>query len=280
MPELPEVETTARGLGPLLLGRKIAAVKLRVKKLRWDLPENLARDLTGARVTNITRRAKYMVLTLDNGLVWIVHLGMSGRLHRIDAAQWQKPLKHDHLLLRLANDTCVAFNDSRKFGMMDVVPQSGLADYRHFAHLGAEPLDRSFCGLYLHHHLRGKKTAIKIAIMDQKLVVGVGNIYASESLYRARISPKRLAHNLSRKECDALAASIKHVLRQAIKAGGSSLRDYVQTDGKIGHFQDDFAVYGRTGQPCPACRKAKKPCTIKKITQVGRSSFWCPAVQG
>lgn len=279
MPELPEVETTARGLIPILQGQKIMAVLVRVKKLRWDLPKNLARDLTGATITAITRRAKYMILRLDTGQDWIVHLGMSGRMHRIDTAQWQTPLKHDHVVLRLAHDICVAFNDPRKFGMMDLVAADALPTYRHFQHLGAEPLAREFNGAYLHAQLQRRKIAVKLAIMDQKLVVGVGNIYASESLYRAGINPKRPAHKITRTECDALAQAIKDVLRAAIKAGGSSLRDYVQTDGKIGHFQDDFAVYGRTGEPCPACKKAKKPCKIEKFTQAGRSTFWCQRVQ-
>ncbi len=279
MPELPEVETTARGLIPILRGQKITTVQVRVKKLRWDLPKNLGRDLTDATVTAITRRAKYMVLRLDTGQNWIVHLGMSGRMHRINADQWQTPLKHDHLLLRLANDICVAFNDPRKFGMMDIVAADKIDIYRHFAHLGAEPLVRGFDGEYLFEQLQRRKIAVKLAIMDQKLVVGVGNIYASEALYRARISPKRPAHKISRAECDKLAQAIKDVLRLAIKAGGSSLRDYVQSDGKIGHFQDDFAVYGRTGQPCPACHKAKKPCKIEKFTQGGRSTFWCNNTQ-
>jgi formamidopyrimidine-DNA glycosylase len=279
MPELPEVETTARGLIPILRGQKITTVQVRVKKLRWDLPINLGRDLTGATVTDISRRAKYMVLTLDRDLAWVIHLGMSGRMHRIDTAQWQTPLKHDHLLLHLANDTYVTFNDPRKFGMMGLVAADKIDTYRHFAHLGAEPLTREFDGEYLFAQLQRRKIAVKLAIMDQKLVVGVGNIYASEALYRARINPKRPAHKITPDECDALAKAVKDVLKAAIKAGGSSLRDYVQSDGAIGHFQDDFAVYGRTGQPCPACKRAKTPCEIQKLAQGGRSTFWCSNTQ-
>lgn len=280
MPELPEVETTARGLEKITRGAVIKTANVRSKDLRFPLPKNLAGQLTGQSIVKISRRAKYMIIHLSNDRLWIVHLGMSGRMARIDAAQFKQPQKHDHVLIEMNNGAMLAYNDPRRFGMMDMIASNMIADYKLFRHLGFEPLDAAFTGKALHAAITGKKsTAIKIAIMDQRVVVGVGNIYASESLYDAGISPKRKAASLSTAECAALSKSIKKILRRAIVAGGSSLRDYVQSDGTLGNFQNEFAVYGRAGQSCPKCARAKKPCQIQKITQGGRATFWCARTQ-
>jgi len=316
MPELPEVETTARGLAKITQGAVIKTANVRRADLRFPLPKNLAGQLTGQSVVQITRRAKYMIIHLSNGRLWIVHLGMSGRMASIDAAQFKQPHKHDHVLICLVRPSTnlipsrpkavsrdaghgrsldmiasrstrdeyteihIAYNDPRRFGMMDMIASHEMADYKLFRNLGFEPLDAAFTGKALYAAIAGKKsTAIKIAIMDQRVVVGVGNIYASESLYDAGISPKRGAASLSKAECAALVKSIKKILRRAIVAGGSSLRDYVQSDGTLGNFQKEFAVYARAEQSCPKCARTKKPCQIQKITQGGRATFFCPRTQ-
>ncbi|TAH35333.1 MAG: bifunctional DNA-formamidopyrimidine glycosylase/DNA-(apurinic or apyrimidinic site) lyase [Alphaproteobacteria bacterium] len=276
MPELPEVETTMRGLDKIMRGTKIAGAKVRRSDLRWPLPKNLAGQLTKRKIAGFSRRAKYMVIHLDNAQDWIVHLGMSGRMCVVDARQYKNPEKHDHVLLALSNKKHIAFNDPRRFGMMDLIPSHQTATYKLFKHLGFEPLSREFTGKALFQKLMHKKIAIKLAIMDQKLVVGVGNIYASESLYYANIDPRRKASNLTLAECAALVKSIKKVLQKAIKAGGSSLRDYVQSDGTLGNFQSHFAVYDRKGEKCPKC---KTGACIQKITQGGRATYYCPINQ-
>ncbi len=277
MPELPEVETTMQGLAKIMAGQKIAQARCRRKDLRFPLPKGLAERLKGKSVVRLERRAKYMLIHLSDGLVWMVHLGMSGRFCKIDAAQYDRPQKHDHVLIALDNRHFLAFNDPRRFGMMDLVKAKDIADHKLLKHLGFEPLDKSFTGKTLYEKLRAKKqTAIKLAIMDQRLVVGVGNIYASEALYYAGIDPRRKSASLSPKECNALARAVKKVLNKAIIAGGSSLRDYVQSDGTLGNFQEHFSVYGKAGKACKT-----KSCggSIQKMVQAGRVSYYCKECQ-
>ena len=280
MPELPEVETVRRGLEPVLTGRVIAAADVRRPDLRWPFPERMAARLTGARVTGLRRRSKYLLADLDRGETLIVHLGMSGRIlvsgapvgafHHALAA----PAKHDHVVLDLEGGARVTFNDARRFGAMDLWPTAKLETHRLLAGLGPEPLGNGFHGEGLAAHLAGRATPVKAVLLDQRVVAGLGNIYVCEALWRARISPLRLARNVTPVETEALVAAVRAVLADAIAAGGSSLRDYRQADGELGYFQHSFAVYGREGEPCPRCGG-----TIVRTVQSGRSSFWCPACQ-
>ncbi len=277
MPELPEVETTMRGLAKIMSGQVIAAATVRRADLRWPLPKNMAQKLTGRRIAGLSRRAKYILMQLDKNETWIIHLGMSGRMAVIGADQYAKPQKHDHVLVSIKRGAHIAFNDPRRFGMMDLTATDKIADYKLFKTLGFEPLEKYFTGKALFEKLRfKKKIAVKLAIMDQRVVVGVGNIYASESLYYAGIDPRRKASSLTSAECADLVKAIKKVLQKAIKAGGSSLRDYVQSDGNLGNFQNEFAVYDRAGKYCP-----KRACkgVIEKFTQGGRSTYYCPECQ-
>lgn len=275
MPELPEVETVCRGLAPVMTGRVITRVDLHRKDLRKPFPRGLKTRLTGARITHITRRAKYILIHLDNDEVLLLHLGMSGRISF--QPYDYKAQKHDHFILHLNHgQQQIVFNDPRRFGVVDMARADQLEDYPLFAHLGPEPLSNGFNGPVLAAALKGRKSAIKQAIMDQRIVVGVGNIYASEALFVAGIHPEKAAGLLKAEACEALAAAIKKVLQQAIKAGGSTLRDHRQANGELGYFQHRFSVYDREGQACPRC--AGKPL-VKRITQGGRSTFYCPSCQ-
>ena len=281
MPELPEVETVRRGLEPVLAGRVIASAEVRRPDLRWPFPERLAERLTGRRVTALHRRSKYLLGDLDGGETLIVHLGMSGRLlvsgaqvgafHHAHAA----PAKHDHVVLDIEGGARITFNDARRFGAVDLWPTGDLDAHRLLAGLGPEPLGNGFDGAYLAGRLAGRRTPVKAALGDQRLVAGLGNIYLAEALWRARISPLRLAADVTAAEAETLAAAVRAVLLDAIDAGGSSLRDYRQADGELGYFQHAFAVYGREGEPCPRCG-----ATIVRAVQAGRSSFYCPGCQG
>lgn len=269
MPELPEVETVRRGLEKVLPGRKIASVTVNRRDLRIPFPPRL-KEIAGNKVLGIGRRAKYLLLPLSGGQTLIIHLGMSGRLLLEDTAR--APEKHDHMLIVMEGGTRVTFNDPRRFGLVTLC--ADVATHKLFTHLGPEPLEKEFSPACLAAKLKGKKIAVKLAIMDQRLVVGVGNIYASEALYMAGIDPRRAAATITAAEGRKLVAAIKAVLKKAIAAGGSSLRDYVQTDGELGYFQHQFAVYGRAGEKC-RCKKG----AIAQITQGGRSTFYCPACQ-
>ncbi len=273
MPELPEVETVCRGLALKLLGRRLTAVEQRRPNLRFPFPEGFAARLTGRRIDSIRRRAKYIIIDLDDGTVLLVHLGMSGSM----VVNEKRPAlldRHDHVVFDIDNGTCVRFNDARRFGLMDLVAAADLAHHKLIRGLGLEPLSDEFDGPALAAMLKGRKTSVKLAIMDQRLVVGVGNIYASEALFRAGISPKRRAGTIAGERAAKLAAAIKKVLKEAIKAGGSSLRDYVQANGELGYFQHRWKVYDREDQKCPTCGGP-----IKRITQGGRSTFYCPKDQ-
>ncbi|MBY8976655.1 bifunctional DNA-formamidopyrimidine glycosylase/DNA-(apurinic or apyrimidinic site) lyase [Rhodobacteraceae bacterium NNCM2] len=282
MPELPEVETVRRGLMPVLEGRVLAEVIQRRPDLRWPLPERFAERLTGRRVVTLGRRSKYLLAALDDGETWITHLGMSGRL-MIDGASAAEmhhpraaPLKHDHVILTTDRGIRIAFNDARRFGAMDLWPTAEIDNHPLIAKLGPEPMGNSFNGVHLAAALAGKRTPIKSALLDQRIVAGLGNIYVCEALYRAGINPKRMAGSLSRARIEELAAQIVATLGDAIAAGGSSLRDYRQADGELGYFQHQFRVYDREGAPCP-----REGCdgVIARIVQSGRSSFYCPRCQ-
>ncbi|MGZ6175969.1 MAG: bifunctional DNA-formamidopyrimidine glycosylase/DNA-(apurinic or apyrimidinic site) lyase [Candidatus Binataceae bacterium] len=274
MPELPEVETVCRGLAPLFEGQRFARVTLRRRDLRIPFPKGLAERLRGCRVERVFRRAKYIVMTLDSGDALVAHLGMSGSM---TVVKGNPPLDaHDHVVFVMENGTEVRFNDPRRFGLLTITQAAALERHKLFAHLGPDPLEPAFTPESLSAALKGRKTSIKVALLDQRLVVGVGNIYACESLHRAGISPKRKAGTIAGPRAARLVPAIRAVLAQAIAAGGSSLRDHVQPSGELGYFQHSWAVYGREGEPC-----RRKGCggTIKRIVQGGRSSFYCPVCQ-
>jgi formamidopyrimidine-DNA glycosylase len=272
MPELPEVETIARGLMARLLGKRLLSFKLNRRDLRKPVPPGLKAKLEGRRVIAITRRAKYILFHLEGGGVLIAHLGMSGRLVLADAENAPPPARHDHAVLGFEGGVELRFNDARRFGLLDYAAESDLAAHKLFRHLGPEPLAPEFDGARLAGLLKGKKTSIKAALLDQRVVAGLGNIYVSESLYGAGLSPRRLAGRVQGARADELANAIRDVLERAIAAGGSSLRDYVQASGELGYFQHHWAVYGKEGEPCPRC-----DCRtgIRRIVQGGRSTFYC-----
>jgi formamidopyrimidine-DNA glycosylase len=271
MPELPEVETVKNGLTPII-GKRITEVTLRRKNLRFPFPEAFALTVTDARVSTLTRRAKYILAQLENNRTILLHLGMSGKilLHKAMPNEWQK---HDHVIFHFEDGSVLVFNDARRFGVMDLLPTDGSL-HPLLSHLGPEPLCEAFTGAFLHTALQKKQAPIKHALMDQKLVVGVGNIYAAEALFLARIHPKKKASTLSKKQCDLLVSAIKKILSDAIASGGSTLRDYVRSSGDMGYFQHQFQVYGRENKPCVQCHSA-----LKKITQQGRSTVFCPSCQ-
>lgn len=272
MPELPEVETVTRGLREKLQGRTIRHVDVRREGLRYPFPKDMAKTLANQPILRLYRRAKFALMDLANAQTVLLHLGMSGR---VVFASPNEPLdKHDHLVFTLDNNLQLRFCDPRRFGVVDVLPTATILASKHFANMGVEPLEDSFTASYLHAALKKRSTPIKPTLMDSKIVVGVGNIYASEALFRAGINPKTASNRLTRPKLEKLVACIKHVLAEAIAAGGTSLRDYVQTDGTLGYFQHSFRVYGRDGQDCHTCHTP-----IAKIQQSGRSTFFCPRCQ-
>ncbi|TAL00135.1 MAG: bifunctional DNA-formamidopyrimidine glycosylase/DNA-(apurinic or apyrimidinic site) lyase [Rhodospirillaceae bacterium] len=269
MPELPEVETVCRGLAPLLSGRRLARVEVRRRDLRIPFPPGFAASLTGRRVDGIRRRAKYILIDLDDGQVLIIHLGMAGRMQITDPRVPLGP--HDHVIFTTDDDCQIRFNDPRRFGLMTLTPADKLAEHKLFRHLGPDPLEDTFTAEILSSALKGRKTSIKAALLDQRIVVGVGNIYACESLHRAGISPKRKAGTVAGALARRLVPAIKKVLKDAIAAGGSSLRDHVQVSGELGYFQHAWRVYGREGESCKHCKTA----IVTRIVQGGRSTFYC-----
>jgi formamidopyrimidine-DNA glycosylase len=282
MPELPEVETVRRGLEPVLSGRTLTHVDQRRADLRWPFPERFAARLTGQRVTGLGRRSKYMLIGLEGGESWIIHLGMSGRILVGEAKLGEfhhavrTPGKHDHVIITTDQGAVVTYNDTRRFGLMDLWPTADLENHKLLAGLGPEPLGNEFNGTALAAALADKRTPIKAALLDQRIVAGLGNIYVSEALHRAGISPKRLSGSISRPRIDRLAAEIVATLNDAVAAGGSSLRDYRQTDGELGYFQHSFRVYDRNDDPCPTTGCGG---TVRRIVQSGRSTFYCTECQ-
>ena len=281
MPELPEVETVRRGLLPALLGRSLSRVVVRRADLRFPLPGDFARRLEGCGVVGIERRGKYLLIGLTGGLtgglVWLVHLGMSGSFRfGADAGL----LTHDHLVIGTDAGTLIAFHDPRRFGFMDLTPANAIDRHPRLAGLGADPLSAGFTAAYLRARLAGRGSALKTALMDQAVVAGMGNIYASESLFRAGLSPERAAGSVPARRLARLKAAIGAVFTEAIAAGGSSLKDHVQPSGELGCFQHSFAVYGRAGEPCPGCTcDAGATGGIRRIVQGGRATYYCPRRQ-
>ena len=282
MPELPEVETVCRGLSATLAGQVLRRVDQNRPDLRFPLPERLAEQLVDRRVDRIDRRAKYILVRLDDGMVLMIHLGMSGRMvvSPPDQANGFTPQTHDHVVFHAADGAVVAFNDARRFGMMDLVPAARLDRHPLLADLGPEPLGNGFNAPYLSSRLAGRRTPIKSALLDQRVVAGLGNIYVCEALYLAGISPRRLAASVAGRRAERLVPAIRQVLTAAIAAGGSSLRDYVRTDGELGYFQHAWAVYGREGEPCGNCEcAAQETGGVRRLVQAGRSTFYCPLKQ-
>jgi len=292
MPELPEVETVRRGLEPAMQGARFAKVEVNRGDLRWPLPKDFARRLKGTTVTGLGRRAKYLLADLSSGDVLVMHLGMSGSFHVFEEAKRRTPgayyherskhAAHDHVVFHMSSGAIVTFNDPRRFGSMKLVPLQKLDAEPLLRALGPEPLGNEFDAAMLAQACRGKKTSLKAALLDQRVVAGLGNIYVCEALHRARLSPKRQASTIAQKSgapnerAARLVAAIRAVLNDAIAAGGSSLRDHKRTDGELGMFQHNFRVYDREGGKC---RTAGCSGTVKRIVQNGRSTFYCPACQ-
>jgi formamidopyrimidine-DNA glycosylase len=288
MPELPEVETVRLGLLPVLEGHRFTKVDTRRGDLRLPFPRDFAKRLTGRRVTRLKRRAKYLLAELDGGETLVIHLGMSGRFavhakkhsgqigHFFYTAVPPGLGKHDHVVMETDAPARVVFTDHRRFGLMTLVDTARLDEDKLFRGLGVEPLSEAFDAATLARALKAKKTPIKSALLDQRVIAGLGNIYVCEALHRASISPKRQAAKVPVAAVAPLVRAIKTVLNDAIKAGGSSLRDYKKADGELGYFQHHFAVYDREGEAC-----SKKGCTgtIRRIVQSGRSTFYCPKCQ-
>tara|TARA_Y100001960_G_scaffold330653_1_gene425268 strand:+ start:296 stop:1123 length:828 start_codon:yes stop_codon:yes gene_type:complete len=274
MPELPEVETVCRGLRSRLLGRRIVHAEVRRPDLRIPFPENFAERLIGRRIDSIERRAKYILGGLDNGIVLICHLGMSGRLLISDVPLGSRP--HDHVFIKFEDNLSVVMQDVRRFGLMTLASETEIVTHPLLANLGPEPLSDEFDGAYLSRALKNRRTPIKAALLDQRIVAGVGNIYACEALYHAGVSPRRLAASVFGRRAERLVPALKSVLKNAIEAGGSTLRDFVQASGELGYFQNQWAVYGREGKSCPGCDCLSG---IVRIVQSGRSTFYCPLRQ-
>src|ERR1700689_1951846 len=291
MPELPEVETVRRGLEPAMDGERFVKVEVRRGDLRWPLPKDFAQRLEGKTVRGLGRRAKYLLADLSSGDVLVMHLGMSGSFHVFRGKdkhlgryyhERSKHVAHDHVVFHMSSGAIVTFNDPRRFGSMKIVPREKLDAEPLLKGLGPEPLGNAFDAAMLARACQGKKTSLKAALLDQRIVAGLGNIYVCEALHRALLSPKRLASTIATRSgapnerAERLVESIKVVLNGAIKDGGSSLRDHKLTDGGLGMFQHNFRVYDREGEKCrtPDCGGA-----VKRIVQNGRSTFYCPSCQ-
>ena len=279
MPELPEVETVRRGLRPVLEGRRIVRLQTFRADLRIPFPRGLGRRLTGRRIETVDRRSKYLLVRLDGGEVLILHLGMSGSV-RILPVPAPPRGPHDHLELTTDAGAVIRFHDPRRFGLVTLAQEAELDAHPLLRSIGPEPLNAHFDGAALAARLKGKRTSIKAALLNQRVVAGVGNIYACEALFRAGLSPRRSAQTVQGVRAERLAGAIKSVLNEAIMAGGSTLRDHRRPDGELGYFQHAFQVYGREGETCPACAcKGSKNGRIRRLVQHGRSTFYCPRAQ-
>lgn len=287
MPELPEVETVRKGLEPYMMGHKIISAEIRRPDLRWPFPDNMAVRLTGKRILRLWRRSKYILCDLESGETLLIHLGMSGRMTISNPGDMKNtpghfhfahpaPETHDHVIFDMENDVRIIFNDPRRFGVMDLCATDQIESHKLLVVLGPEPLSNRFDEPYLISQLKDKNTPIKSALLDQRIVAGLGNIYVCEALWRAGLSPLRKAGRISAQRVAHLVPAIRDVLNAALQSGGSSLRDYRQADGELGYFQHSFSVYDRENQPChtPDCAGV-----IKRIVQSGRSSYYCPKCQ-
>ena len=273
MPELPEVETVARGLAKRLERHKLVKVETRRGDLRWPFPKGFAEKLTGRKVIKVRRRAKYIVAELDDGNALLAHLGMSGRM-LLSKGRPEVLETHDHVIMETDDGWCLRFNDARRFGMMDLVRTDQLEQHKLIKGIGPEPLGNDFNGPVLAAALKGKKTSIKVAILDQKVVAGVGNIYASEALFLAGIRPTLAARRISRPRAARLQAAIRDVLARAVAKGGSTLRDFSNAQGESGYFQLEAMVYDRAGEPCRVCGTP-----IKTLRQGARATYFCRVCQ-
>lgn len=288
MPELPEVETVRRGLAPAMEGQIFTKVELRRQKLRFDLPKDFAKRLTGIRLNTLDRRGKYLIAHLASDETLIMHLGMSGRftVNGNDPAAFAHEqsgnTKHDHVVFEMGDPSArsrkphaqIIFNDPRRFGFMDLSPTPDLETCRHFKQMGPEPFSNGFNETAFAARLKSTRTNLKTALLDQRIVAGIGNIYACEALFRAKLSPRRSAYTAAGVRSARLHHAVIEVLRDAIAAGGSTLKDFANAEGDLGYFQHQFQVYGREGEPCPDCGDA-----IKRIVQSGRSTFFCSHCQ-
>jgi formamidopyrimidine-DNA glycosylase len=269
VPELPEVETTRRGIAPLVTGRRVARVVVREARLRWRVPPRLARELAGQTIDSVTRRAKYLLLGTRAGTV-IVHLGMSGSLRVVAAAA--APRTHDHVDIVFDDGRCLRLHDPRRFG--SILWSADPANHPLLAGIGPEPLGAAFTGEYLFGVSRARRRAIRDVLLDGNVVAGIGNIYANEALFAAGIRPRRAAGKLTRAECARLVGALRTTLTRALRAGGTTLRDYLDANGAPGEFSLKLKVYGRPGRPCPRCR-----APIRQIRLGQRSAFFCPTCQ-
>jgi len=281
MPELPEVETVRRGLEPVLEGRRLSKVKVNRPDLRFPFPEDFAKRLDGATVERLERRAKYLRFALSSGETWVTHLGMTGRftIDGVAPGEFEEDAptggKHEHLSLMTSEGRRIGFSDSRRFGYMALIPTGEVDDHPWFKALGPEPLGNGFNAAVLKAAFKGKKQNVKVSLLDQRIVAGLGNIYVCEALFRARISPKTPAGKVSGPKLETLVSKVRDVLAEAVEAGGSTLRDFANAEGGQGYFQHRFDVYGREGKPCAGdC-----PGVVKRFVQAGRSTFWCPQCQ-
>lgn len=273
MPELPEVETVTKQIRPELVGQKFLSVEFSDKNLRYNIPKERFDNVLNSEILSVKRRAKYIQIFFANHHVLVLHLGMSGKL-LIANNNSSAPGKHDHIIVNFTGSKKFTFNDPRRFGMFDVVPENQLESSVYFKNLGVEALDAAFNTEYLYSLCQRSSSSIKALIMNQANVVGVGNIYALESLFQTKIHPAVIAKKLTKKQCDQLVASIKKILLIAIEKGGSSIRDYKQVDGSSAYFQHEFFVYGKEGKVCKICQTK-----IERIVQNNRSSFFCPSCQ-
>ena len=280
MPELPEVETVRRGLSPAMEGRVIERVELRRADLRFPFPDDFAKRLKGVKIERLRRRAKFLMAELSSGELLTMHLGMTGRFaiegkgFEIFEHSTSDNPKHDHVVFHMQDDVTITFNDPRRFGFMELYSAGEAETSKRFAELGPEPLSNHFSSEYLEDVLKAKSSPIKNTLLDQRVVAGLGNIYVCEALFRAGISPTRKSSSIKGERADRLVPVIKDVIREAIDAGGSSISDFAQTDGKLGYFQHSFLVYGRENEPCKVCDKP-----VARISQSGRSTFFCVACQ-
>ena len=288
MPELPEVETVRRGLAEVMEGRRIERIEVRRHDLRIPVPDDFNERLQGRTLEKLGRRAKYLVGEFDDGTILLAHLGMSGRMiietpdNMTEKSASNIPgdfahdpgnhAKHEHIVFHVGNGTVIRFSDPRRFGLMTLTDRENFADHKLIRHLAPEPTGEDFTGPVLAARLQGKRAPIKAALLDQRVVAGVGNIYACEALFAAGLSPLRQAATVQSRRADRLAMAVRDVLADAIAAGGSSLRDHVAPTGELGYFQHSFKVYGRTGEPCPGCDCGQ---SVQRIVQSGRSTFYC-----
>jgi len=270
MPELPEVETTVKGLKPLI-GNFIINIKIHTPKLRFLIPKSIINIKRGIKIEGIKRRGKFIIISLSNDYSIVIHLGMSGRLKLFNIRKYNK-IKHDHFALKTNKEQLLIFNDVRRFGFIDYDQSKKICSKRYMVNLGLEALDCYLTGKYLQSKISNKTVQIKQILLDQSIIAGIGNIYASEILFNAKISPFELGKDLSLANCNKLVVSTKKILQKAVRAGGSSIKDYVSTDGTLGNFQNKFKVYNRAGQ------KANGKI-VKKIAQYGRSTYYCPEFQ-